>query len=78
MLQCQKLKGFRGEEDLVLKTVVNIVLEMKKTTMEEKGRSMTAVELILQKFCPKSEGGGGRQELRSASPFAATPILPRG
>ena len=40
-----------------MKTVVNIVLEMKKTS-EEKGRSMTAVELILQKFCPKSEGGG--------------------
>ena len=39
MLQCQKLKGFRGEEDLVLKTVVNIVLEMKKTT-EEKGREV--------------------------------------
>ena len=72
MLQCQKLKGFRGEGDRVLKTVVNIVLEMKKTS-EEKGRSMTAVELILQKFCPKSEGG--RQELRSASPFVASPIL---
>ena len=38
---------------------------------------MTAVELILQKFCPKSEGGGAGVELRSASPFVASPILLR-
>ena len=55
---CCSVKSSKGseeeeEEDLVLKTVVNIVLEMRR----KEGRSMT-LELILQKFCPKSEGGG--------------------
>ena len=61
---CCSVKSSKGsaaeeEEDLVLKTVVNIVLEMRR----REGRSMTAVELILQKFCPKSEGGGAGVEV---------------